>query len=506
MTGPTTSEGLTLGELAAELREFAPELHGDAATRVVDVEQDSRGVEAGALFVARAGSTTDGMRFVADAVQRGAAALMVASDSPSPALALPVLRVEQLPRALAVAAEAVHQHPSRKLRLVGVTGTNGKTTVTWLVQRTLERLGVVCGRLGTLGLEVAGQHRDTSLTTPEANALSRGLAWMKRLGASHAAMEVSSIALSTARVEALRFEVAALTNLTRDHLDFHHSFEAYQAAKARLFMELAPQVAVLNLDDPFGRWVADRSPSRVISVGTMVAADIQGAELVARPEGVAGTVSAFGRRHELSTRLVGRHNAENLLVAFGILAAYGVELSAAAQALSEVEPVPGRLERCDRSDDDCVVLVDYAHTPDALERVLAALSPVRGGKLICVFGCGGQRDPGKRFPMGRAVGESAQFAILTNDNPRNESPEEIAEAVEAGLRAAGGTYEVCLDRGLAIERAIARAEPGDVVLIAGKGHESYQLIGSESFPFDDREQARLALSRRRAQRRGGAGR
>jgi UDP-N-acetylmuramoyl-L-alanyl-D-glutamate--2,6-diaminopimelate ligase len=265
-------------------------------------------------------------------------------------------------------------------------------------------------------------------------------------------------------------------------------------------------VAVLNLDDPFGRWVADRSPSRVISVGTMVAADIQGAELVARPEGVAGTVSAFGRRHELSTRLVGRHNAENLLVAFGILAAYGVELSAAAQALSEVEPVPGRLERCDRSDDDCVVLVDYAHTPDALERVLAALSPVRGGKLICVFGCGGQRDPGKRFPMGRAVGESAQFAILTNDNPRNESPEEIAEAVEAGLRAAGGTYEVCLDRSLAIERAIARAEPGDVVLIAGKGHESYQLIGSESFPFDDREQARLALSRRRAQRRGGAGR
>jgi UDP-N-acetylmuramoyl-L-alanyl-D-glutamate--2,6-diaminopimelate ligase len=307
---------------------------------------------------------------------------------------------------------------------------------------------------------------------------------------------VSSVALVTARVEALCFEVAAFTNLTRDHLDFHGNLEAYRAAKARLFLELGPQVSVLNQDDEFGRWLAERAPGRVITVGSSRDCDIQGTELVARPEGVVGELSAFGRRLEVRTRLVGRHNAENLLVAFG-------DLALAAAALSEVEPVPGRLERCDGSDDDCVVLVDYAHTPDALERVLTALSPVRGGKLICVFGCGGQRDPGKRFPMGKAVGERAQLAILTNDNPRGESPEAIAEQVEEGLRATGARYEVILDREAAIERAVSGAEPGDVILLAGKGHETYQLIGSQTLPFDDREVARQALRRRRAAREGG---
>jgi len=388
---------------------------------------------------------------------------------------------------------------------VGITGTNGKTTVSWLVQRTLEQLGGVCGRVGTLGLEVAGQHFDSDLTTPEADTLSRGLAWMRRLGATAAAMEVSSIALVNARADALRFEVAAFTNLTQDHLDFHGSFDAYGKAKARLFQDLGPSVAVLNQDDEFGVWLSEHTSARVITVGSRGPCDVQGAELVARPEGVAGTLSAFGRSFELRTRLVGRHNAENLLVAFGVLAALGVDLGRAAQVLSEVQPVPGRLERCDGSDDDCVVLVDYAHTPDALERVLAALGPVRGGKLICVFGCGGQRDPSKRLPMGRAVGKGAQYAILTNDNPRAEAPEAIAAAVEMGLQATGTAYEVCLDRERAIDRAVSMAEPGDVILIAGKGHETYQLIGTQSFPFDDRAQARLALGRRRAARSGRGG-
>jgi len=497
------SSGLTLAELVTELSAFEPQLVGDASTRVVDVEQDSRSVATGSLFVARTGSHTDGLRFVRDAERRGAAAVMIAAGAQAPQLDCPVLRVRELPRALGVAAEAVHHHPSRGVRLAGITGTNGKTTISWLVQRALEDLDVCCGRIGTLGIEAAGQHQETPLTTPEADTISRGLAWMRGLGATHAAMEVSSVALATARVDALTFQVAAFTNLTRDHLDFHGSFEAYHQAKTRLFLELGPEVSVLNQDDEFGRWLTEHAPGRVITVGSTGECDIQGAELVARPEGVVGTLTAFGRRLELRTRLVGRHNAENLLVAFGVLAAFGADLALAAAALSEVEPVPGRLERCDGSDDDCVVLVDYAHTPDALERVLTALSPVRGGKLICVFGCGGQRDPGKRFPMGKAVGERAQWAILTNDNPRGESPQAIAEAVEAGLRATGVRYEVWLDREVAIERAVSGAEPGDVILLAGKGHETYQLIGSRSLPFDDREVARAALGRRRALRQGG---
>lgn len=500
-----SSSGLSLSELVAELSAFEPRLEGDPHVRICDLGQDSRSVSPGTLFVARPGSKTDGLRYAQDAERRGAAAVMIAADAQPPSLSCPVLRVKELPHALSLAAEAVHRHPSRSLRLAGITGTNGKTTVSWLVQRALEDLDVCCGRIGTLGIEAAGQHQETPLTTPEADSLSRSLAWMRGLGASHAAMEVSSVALVTGRVEALRFEVAAFTNLTRDHLDFHGDVEAYRAAKARLFLELGPQVSVLNQDDEFGRWLAERAPGRVITVGSSSECDIQGNELVARPEGVVGELSAFGRRLEVHTRLVGRHNAENLLVAFGVLAAYGADLALAAAALSEVEPVPGRLERCDGSDDDCVVLVDYAHTPDALERVLTALSPVRGGKLICVFGCGGQRDPGKRFPMGKAVGERAQLAILTNDNPRGESPEAIAEQVEAGLRATGARYEVILDREAAIERAVSGAEPGDVILLAGKGHETYQLIGSQTLPFDDREVARQALRRRRAAREGGVG-
>ncbi|HVZ32906.1 MAG TPA: Mur ligase family protein, partial [Polyangiaceae bacterium] len=257
---PATRAGLSLGELVAELAPFGPVLHGDPALRVSDVVQDSRRVLPGVLFVARPGSKTDGLRHVPEAAQRGAAGVLLSqSAAPVGPLGLPWISVRNLPRALAVAAEAVQGNPSRELRLVGVTGTNGKTTVTWLVQRALERLGALCGRLGTLGFEVAGQQFETDLTTPEADTLSRGLAWMRTLGAGVAAMEVSSIALTSARADALRFEVAAFTNLTQDHLDFHGSFDAYRQAKARLFLELSPAVSVLNLDDEFGGWLREHT-------------------------------------------------------------------------------------------------------------------------------------------------------------------------------------------------------------------------------------------------------
>jgi UDP-N-acetylmuramoyl-L-alanyl-D-glutamate--2,6-diaminopimelate ligase len=497
--------GLSLGELSSILRDFEAALSGEPDISVLDVDQDSRSIGPGALFAARHGGKTDGLRYVADAARRGAVAVMVDAGAMVPALPCPILRVRDVARALPFAAEAVHGYPSRALRLVGVTGTNGKTTTTWLVQRVLDELGARCARLGTLGFELAGHKDDTHLTTPEADGISRSLALARRLGASHAVMEVSSIALASHRVEALAFEVAAFSNLTHDHLDFHGTFDAYRDAKARLFQALSPRSAVINVDDAFGQWLSANTTARVLRVGMGEDNDISGSGLSALPTGVAGSLFVHGQRVELRTRFVGRHNAENLMLAMGILAALGVDPARAAAVLADVEPVPGRLERCDGPDDDCVVLVDYAHTPDALERVLGALSPA-SGRIVCVFGCGGERDPKKRFPMGRAAGEGSQFAILTNDNPRGESPERIAEEVERGLRSVNANYEVCLDRSRAIERAVSSAQPGDVVLIAGKGHETYQLIGGATLPFDDRQEARAALERRRASKSARAAR
>lgn len=514
----TTSSrrGLSLRELALELSAFAPQLSGDPDTVVTDVDQDSRRVVSGALFVARAGGNTDGLRFAESALGRGARALMVAADTAVSELGCPVLRVRELSRALAFAAEAVHGWPSRRVKVVGVTGTNGKTTVTWLVQRALGALGLPTARIGTLGFEFGAERDDVHLTTPEADVLSRYLASVRQAGATHAVMEVSSVALVQGRVDALRFDVAAFTNLTRDHLDFHGTFDAYRQAKAKLFHELGPRAAVLNLDDAFGRALCTTTGAALVRVGSSasevgldrdlrLALDIDGSELVASSSGIAGNVRVFGHESVLSSPLIGKHNAENLLVALGILNALGVDGERAAEALGAVGPAPGRLERCDGPDDDCVVLVDYAHTPDALERVLSAVKPAAPARLTCVFGCGGERDPGKRAPMGRAVGERADYAIITNDNPRRESPESIAAAVEQGLVPTGTSYEVCLDREQAILRAVLRAEVGDVVLIAGKGHEPYQLLGTRELTFDDREQARLALARRRATplKRGG---
>ena len=500
----TDAGGLTLAALCSVLKDFDASLSGGGEVRVLDVDQDSRTAGPGALFAARHGGKTDGLRYAADAVRRGAVAVMVDAAASVAELGCPVLRVRDVARAIPFAAEAVHGHPSRALHLVGITGTNGKTTTAWLVQRVLEALGVRCARLGTLGFDLGGQTDETHLTTPEADGISRALGSTRRRGGTHAVMEVSSVALATARVEALSFEVAAFSNLTHDHLDFHGTFEAYRAAKVRLFRDLRPAAAVLNVDDELGRWLADNTAARVTRVGMGEGCDVSGAGLRALPTGVAGTLVLRGERVELSTRLVGRHNAENLMLALGILVSLGIDPARAAEAIGRVEPVPGRLERCDVAGDDCVVLVDYAHTPDALERVLSALSPA-SGRIICVFGCGGDRDPKKRAPMGRVAGERAAFSILTNDNPRSESPEAIAAAVEQGLREVGASYEVCLDRERAIERAVSMAAPGDVVLIAGKGHETYQLIGGLTLPFDDRREARLALGRRRARRDETAG-
>jgi UDP-N-acetylmuramoyl-L-alanyl-D-glutamate--2,6-diaminopimelate ligase len=502
--------GCTLGELCAALEAFEPALSGDARVRVIDVEQDSRRVEPGALFVARKGGKSDGARFVRQALERGAAALLVGHDVELSGVFAeseerPVLRVRDPSWALPHAAEAVQGRPSQELSLVGITGTNGKTTTTSLVQALLTAVGTRCARIGTLGYEFEGAESDFGLTTPEADTISRLLARTRARGGTHAVMEVTSVALSQRRVDGLTFAAAAFANLTQDHLDFHGDLEAYGRAKARLFLELGPGKAVINVDDAFGAWLARHTPAPVLRVGKSSECEITTGAVELGPRGLSGRLGILGNEYPLESPLIGAHNVENVALALGLCAALGADVGRAVAALATIPPVPGRLERVSSADEDCIVLVDYAHTPDALERVLAALRPGLTGKLICVFGCGGDRDPSKRAPMGRIAGRGADFSIVTNDNPRSESPELIADAIEQGLLEVGAQYGVQLDRAQAIERGVARAGPGDLVLIAGKGHETYQLIGAQTLDFDDRVQARRALALRRAARGAGEG-
>jgi UDP-N-acetylmuramoyl-L-alanyl-D-glutamate--2,6-diaminopimelate ligase len=511
-----TPDGLTLADLAREVPTSVV-ASGDASTRVYGVHHDSRRVTAGDLFVVRKGEHHDGRAFIAPAIANGAAAILAARDLEIGEPNVPVLRVTDVGDGLAYAAAAVYGHPAFSLDIVGITGTNGKTTTSHLVRSAIDgALGLpLTGIVGTIGHTFAGRTIAASHTTPEADELARVLAVMRKRGATHVAMEVSSIALVLRRVAAVRFRVAAFTNLTQDHLDFHGSMEAYAAAKLELFTKCGPGLAVVNVDDPFGPTVAAAARCKVLRVRTreggasdadvfpeLVEAGSAGMRIVARVPG------APGGRVEMKTRLIGAHNVENLLVALGIVSALELDVERAARALETESGAPGRLERCDGPDDDIVVLVDYAHTPDALGRALDAVTSA-GRRVLCVFGCGGDRDPSKRRPMGEAVGARADVAIVTSDNPRTEDPAAIAEPVEQGVALGLGRaslaeiaegargYFVELDRRAAIESAVASARSGDVVLIAGKGHEDYQIVGTEKRAFDDRIEARTALVRRR---------
>jgi len=495
------ASGFPLSGLLGVLHAEAPRLSGDGNVRLTGVRQDSRRVETGDLFVARSGGKVSGGQFVEAAVERGAVALLVERGVPMPALAVPTIEVADARRSLALAAEAVYGNPSQHLAVIGITGTNGKTTTSWLVERALVGAGQKPARLGTVGFAFDGHSLDSALTTPEADDISRLAARARAAGGTHFVMEVSSIALSLERVRGLHFKVAAFSNLTQDHLDFHGSLAEYGETKTRLFTELAPEASVLNVDDPFVAKVAARATGRVTRVSKRPGADVFPKQVTVDARGIRGLIHTPAGDVLLESRLVGEHNLDNLLLALGILCASGVDLSRAVRALGEAPQVPGRLERCDEPGDDLLVLVDYAHTPDALERVLVAVRSLTQKRVLCVFGCGGDRDPQKRPRMGAAVGRLADYAYLTNDNPRSEDPSAIAKAVEVGLREMDAKYEVELDRARAIERAVSKAEAGDVVLIAGKGHEPYQLIDGQTLPFDDRIEARRALEARR--QRGG---
>ena len=501
MTLPATV-GTSLAGLARALAPWGAVVRGDARVCVTGVRQDSRRIEPGELFAARSGGRVSGADFAAAAVARGAAAVLAEPGAVPASVGVPVLEVSDVRGALGAAAELVYRTPSKALSLVGITGTNGKTTTSLLVEHALRTLGARPARLGTLGFSFAGVEEEGSLTTPEADDVVRHLASVVERGGTHFVMEVSSHALSLSRVDALTFRVAAFTNLSQDHLDFYPSMAEYGAAKERLFTALSPAVSVIAIDDEFGRGLATRAKGRVLTTGRSADAMVHPLSFSVDARGVRALVTTPTGPAALESRLIGEHNLENLLLALGVLLALDVEPAQAARALGSAPATPGRLERCDEDADDVRVLVDYAHTPDALARVLAAVKKITTGEVACVFGCGGDRDPDKRPKMGAAVGQGADRAILTSDNPRTEEPAAIAAAVERGLRTGRARYEIELDRATAIERAVLEARPGDSVLLAGKGHEPYQIIGSEKRPFDDRVEARRALRERRARRQG----
>ena len=495
---------------AATAAEVVAWLHGRVAL-TADLRLDSRDIAPGDVFVACPGLSSDGRLYIDQALAQGAAAVLVeAGDGesvPLPEAAAPVaLPVRGLRGLLGELGDAWYGRPSSGLAVVAVTGTNGKTSCVQWIAHALSRNGKPCGTIGTLGAVLPdGTALGGNLTTPDVLTVHRLLAAMRDAGAKAVAMEASSIGIEQGRMDGVRVALAAFTNLTRDHLDYHGTMERYEAAKARLFRWPGLGAAVINADDEAGRRLLAALPAELamgysLDEAPGVPAAMRARGLQATAQGQVFTLVSPHGEAQIVTRLLGPHNVSNLLLVAGVLYELGLPFAQIARELAATDPVDGRLQAVEPllppGSGPCpLVVVDYSHTPDSLSRALAALRPVaqtRGGRLVCLFGCGGERDPGKRPVMGRIAAELADRVIVTSDNPRSESPDAIIAQIMAGLPASAQA-EVQPDRALAIAGAVWRSAPEDVVLLAGKGHETYQDIGGRKLPFDDREWARLAL-------------
>lgn len=477
------------------------------------LSNDSRRVQAGDVFIAMPGTRHDPRKHLQDVVMQGAVAIIYENgDGFVPTgLPVPVVGVAGLSRLQADLAAAVYQNPSRRLWMVGVTGTNGKTTVTQWLGQALERLSVPCGVIGTLGYGRVGQPLNESAnTTPDALSVQRALADFVDHGVQAVAMEVSSVGVAQGRVDRVQFAVAVFTNLSRDHLDYHHTMEAYAAAKAAFFEWPDLRAAVINIDDPWGLHLVARTVEKGVPVlATSLSAQqpmlpqgvslLQATRIAASGTGLAADLLFQGQHYELAVDLLGRFNLSNMLQVLGCLILKNVPIISALEAVKGLIPPAGRMQSLGGLNQPLVV-IDYAHTPDALEKVLIALretAVVRQGRLICVFGCGGDRDPGKRPLMGQIAAEAADAVWVTSDNPRTESPEAIIQAVMQGVEgAAGERVQIQSDRAKAIFEAIVQAKTGDVILLAGKGHEPYQEIAGQRYAFSDRTEADKALAYR----------
>jgi UDP-N-acetylmuramoyl-L-alanyl-D-glutamate--2,6-diaminopimelate ligase len=492
MTAPFTETGMTLGEL------FGADVPSGARDVFVgDITLDSRRVTNGALFIAIAGGKRHGLEFLRQAADAGAAAIAwePTEEWPGPVIAPPAVcfPVRGIRSRLGDLANRFFGEPSRRARVVGFTGTNGKTTCAHLVASALQDAGYRSGYMGTVGFGLPGRLRASELTTADVVETHRRLAELAGMGASEVAMEVSSHALDQRRVAGIRFEVAVFTNLSRDHLDYHGDMDRYGAVKAQLFAMPGLRWAVVNTDDRWGHRMLSASGSGVgtVSVGSQACAAADRRLIVREYRALAGglAISFDGDwgQLELTSRLIGRFNVDNLALALATLLVLGVPAGAALDALSSAQAPPGRMEVLRRCPAGPVMVVDYAHTPDALAKALGAVRAHCRGRLFAVFGCGGDRDPGKRAEMGKIASAAADVVILTDDNPRSEDGGRIIDDILAGMDT---RPTVIRDRKQAITAAFQQAGPDDVVLVAGKGHEEYQIVGDERRRFSDREVAR----------------
>lgn len=457
----------------------------DAPVDVVDVVHDSRSVRPGDLFCCIPGALTDGHEFAAAAIERGAGALLVERrlDPEVPQVLVPSVR-----RAIGPLAARIHGDPSQAVAVVGVTGTNGKTTTTFLIESIVACAGLTPATIGTLGIRFAGRTEPLPFTTPEAPELQRTLGELRARGAEVIAMEVSSHALAEHRVDGTHFAAMGFTNLTHDHLDYHGSFDEYAAAKARLFTREFGDRCAVNVDDAFGETLAAVSASAgldVVTFGMDRDARVSATDIIGDGDGSSFRLSVDGDAVDLRIGLPGRFNVANALAATAIATSLGIDVAAIALGLERADPVPGRFEPVG-SGAPVAVIVDYAHTPEGIAAAADAARLLGEGRLIIVFGCGGDRDRAKRALMGVAAGRGADHVVLTTDNPRSEDPATIAELAADGLRSVGADFTIELDRRLAIRAALRVAGPGDTVLILGKGAETEQQIGTTRLPFDDR--------------------
>jgi UDP-N-acetylmuramoyl-L-alanyl-D-glutamate--2,6-diaminopimelate ligase len=478
--------------LRSLLAEALPALDACAAPAVLvtSLASDSRKVRPGCLFLAVPGAKEDGAAYAADAARRGAVAVLAERPFAAP---VPVLVVRDLRAAAADLAAAFHGHPAREVACAGITGTKGKTTTAFLLHSVLESAGRRAGLLGTVEYRVGERRLPAPNTTPGPLELQGLLAAMRDEGCGHAVMEVSSHALVQKRTRNVPFAVAVLTNLASDHLDYHGTFEEYRAAKGLLFEGMeAGATACLPSGDASAERFAERARGRVLRWGFGPADGVGAEQPRTGPEGLEFVLRAGAERAPVRSPLLGRHNIENMLAAAAAAFGLGLPVDAIASGLGALSGVPGRLERVDDGRSGFRVLVDYAHTEDSLRRVLGFLRPVTPGRLIVLGGCGGDRDRTKRPRMAQVMATMADAAFFTSDNPRSEEPGAILAEMTAGVPA-GAPVTVVPDRREAIRRAVAAARAGDTVLIAGKGHETYQILGDRTVPFDDREEARAAL-------------
>ncbi len=472
-------------------------VEGPVDCEITGITYDSRRVTPGMVFVAIPGENVDGHDFIHAAIDRGASAV-ICEQNGFLAQRATKIKVKDSRVAMANAAAAFYGNPGAKLKVIGVTGTNGKTTVAFMVKQILESAGIKTGLIGTVRYEIGERVIPAHRTTPEALEIQQMLAQMQRAGCAACVMEVSSHALDQKRVHGIEFDAAIFTNLTQDHLDYHGTMENYFQAKKSLFDSLLGSSkkagVVINIDDSFGAELARNSKAEIqLTYGLDASATIRAIEISLASDATDMIVETGGERFKCRLPLIGRHNVYNALAATGAGMVLNVGMPAIRRALQNLSPVPGRLEAV-VTDRPFSVYVDYAHTDDALDHVLRTVREITSGRVLLTFGCGGSRDTGKRAKMGRVAAELADFTIITSDNPRRESPAAIAAQIEEGFQCVErAPYRIELDRRRAIEEILHMAQPGDCVLIAGKGHESYQEFENTVVPFDDRVHAQEAL-------------